>query len=101
VETWWLGLRLHEGVDPEEARATSGCPARSDPTPHLVEELLGQGWLVERRGRIALSERGVPLGDAIAARFLALGEGAGSGSARPAPPVPTRLEPLVGGGSRP
>lgn len=78
-ETWWLGLRLAEGVVASEARARAGFPGggeRSaeacDPALDLAAELADEGWL-ERRGEAwRLSPRGLPLADALSARFLGL-----------------------------
>ena len=73
-ETWWLGLRLAEGVDPGEARATAGlaglAPER-DPALLRARELAGEGLLEERAGRFRLTRRGLPLADAVARSFLA------------------------------
>ncbi len=74
-ETWWLGLRLADGVDAREARERAGFEIRGDPAvedPALreartLEEL---GLLVEVDQRWRLSARGLPLADAIAVRFL-------------------------------
>jgi oxygen-independent coproporphyrinogen-3 oxidase len=78
-ETWWLGLRLAEGVDPRAARRTAGIAPESadgDPALALAGELTGMG-LLERavakgRGpRFRLTARGLELADAVATRFLA------------------------------
>lgn len=72
-ETWWLGLRLGEGLDPERARATAGwAQPRDDPAPGLAARMVEQGLLAERGGRFRLTERGLPLADAVAREFLAL-----------------------------
>lgn len=71
-ETWWLGLRLARGLDPEEARATSGAGEEAAARAlELAEELVGHD-LLERttEGRFALTSRGLPLADAVARRFL-------------------------------
>jgi len=72
AETWWLGLRVAEGVAPAEARGTAGFDGEDDPMLPEAEALEGQG-LLERSpaGRFSLSPRGLPLADAIASRFLA------------------------------
>lgn len=82
-ETWWLGLRMSEGVDPAAARSTSGLgepgslnrgtdlDEHPDPAESLAEQLAGGGWLERRQTRWCLSERGLPVADAVAARFLA------------------------------
>jgi oxygen-independent coproporphyrinogen III oxidase len=77
-ETWWLGLRLSDGVNPAEARSTARVPRESgslpasDPAEQLAGELADDGWLVRRGDRWSLTERGLPLADALAARFLAV-----------------------------
>ena len=70
-ETWWLGLRLLEGVDAARARHISAYTQETDPTAPIQAELLEHD-LLERRsdGRLALSGRGLPLADAVAKRFL-------------------------------
>jgi oxygen-independent coproporphyrinogen-3 oxidase len=72
-ETWWLGLRLADGVDPTEARAAADFPATAagDRCVAVAEECVGLG-LLERAGRrYRLSARGLTLADHVAARFLA------------------------------
>ncbi|MDP6538040.1 MAG: radical SAM family heme chaperone HemW [Planctomycetota bacterium] len=69
-ETWWLGLRTAEGVDPRLARRTAGFVGRDDPAGTVAADLIAEGLLEERAGRVRLSERGLPLADAVAARFL-------------------------------
>ena len=73
-ETWWLGLRLQEGVDPAAARATSGfdTPAQ-DPALAIAARLEAQGLLQTHAGRYVLTERGLPLADFVGAEFLELG----------------------------
>jgi oxygen-independent coproporphyrinogen-3 oxidase len=72
-ETWWLGLRLDEGVDPDAARRTAGfVPAPLDPAVAVAERLLEQGFLELRTGRYRLTQRGLPLADALAREFLGL-----------------------------
>jgi oxygen-independent coproporphyrinogen-3 oxidase len=73
-ETWWLGLRLQEGVDPAAARATAGFQEiESDPALAIAGRLVEQGLLDVIAGRFALSERGVPLADYVGGEFLELG----------------------------
>jgi oxygen-independent coproporphyrinogen-3 oxidase len=71
-ETWWLGLRTREGLSPGEARSRAGLAEGSDPSAELASELLARGFLEQADGdRLRLSERGWPVADAIARRFLA------------------------------
>lgn len=71
-ETWWLGLRLAEGVDPERARRVAGFanPDGGDPALDTARRLEGQGLLLLRDGRFVLSERGTPLADFVGREFL-------------------------------
>lgn len=74
-ETWWLGLRLAEGLTAEQARKRAGlspCAAEQDPALVIAHRLGAQGWLDERDGVWRTSARGLPLSDAIAREFLAL-----------------------------
>jgi coproporphyrinogen III oxidase-like Fe-S oxidoreductase len=74
-QTWWLGLRTADGVRPEEARRTAGFPADpagEDPALPLARVLAEQGFLVEAKGAWQLTERGLPLADAVSGRFLDL-----------------------------
>jgi oxygen-independent coproporphyrinogen-3 oxidase len=75
-ETWWLGLRLAEGVLPAEARARAGFRRGDggDPALPVAERLLGEGLLERRGARLRLSPRGLLLADSVAAEFLSLGE---------------------------
>ncbi|MBL8863612.1 MAG: radical SAM family heme chaperone HemW [Planctomycetes bacterium] len=69
-ETWWLGLRLAEGLSAAEARARAGFDLPEDPLQPIAERLADDG-LLERRGvRFALSPRGLPLADWVARKFL-------------------------------
>ncbi len=71
VETWWLGLRLAEGVDPARARATADFDEPGpDPALLIAERLESQGLLCTRAGRVALTARGVPLADHVGRAFL-------------------------------
>jgi oxygen-independent coproporphyrinogen III oxidase len=71
-ETWWLGLRLHSGLSPEEARRRSALPEEfEDPMGPVVERLLAQGLLERQAGRLRLSQAGLPLADYVARQFLA------------------------------
>lgn len=75
-ETWWLGLRLAEGLSATQARERAGlapCDAQVDPALAIARELGAQGWLDERDGVWRTSARGLPLSDAIAREFLRLG----------------------------
>jgi oxygen-independent coproporphyrinogen-3 oxidase len=71
-ETWWLGLRLTQGVDPAEARRGADVHGvEPDRCVAIAEECRELG-LLERSGpRYRLSARGLPLADYVAARFVA------------------------------
>ena len=70
-ETWWLGLRLTDGVDPAAARGTAGFSlGEPDPCVATADALVADGWLEPRDGRYRLTHRGLPLADHLAARFL-------------------------------
>jgi oxygen-independent coproporphyrinogen III oxidase len=70
AETWWLGLRLAEGLSPEEACERARFEGDDAPARALLEQL-ERDDLVERSGaRWRLSARGLPLGDWVAKRFL-------------------------------
>jgi oxygen-independent coproporphyrinogen-3 oxidase len=79
-ETWWLGLRLREGVRPTAARARSWLTAsdgaaptdRDDPALALARELQARGWLEEHAGAWRLQRRALAVTDAVSARFLDL-----------------------------
>jgi oxygen-independent coproporphyrinogen-3 oxidase len=71
-ETWWLGLRTTRGVDPSEARATSGVSEAPDRAEQLAARLAEEGLLDLAAGRYRLTARGLPLADAVAAEFLAV-----------------------------
>jgi len=71
-ETWWLGLRMTDGLLPSRAAETADCPdpeAQSRAT-NLAEKFVRQGLLEKHGQYFALSTRGIPLADAIAAEFL-------------------------------
>jgi putative oxygen-independent coproporphyrinogen III oxidase len=73
-ETWWLGLRLEEGLDHSDARARAGWDdAHDDPAQPIAARLESLGFLERRGGRFALSASGLPLADAVAREFLELG----------------------------
>jgi len=69
-ETWWLGLRTADGVDPAAARAIAGFEGERDPALAVARELVGLGFLRAVEGRYRLSAAGLPVADAIASRFL-------------------------------
>ena len=74
AETWWLGLRLAEGIDAREARLRADVPASvtdsEDPARVVAEHLLQSGHLNSEGGRFRLGESALPVADAVAARFL-------------------------------
>lgn len=69
AESWWLGLRLSEGVDPDEARLRAGSDG-PDTAIAVARELEGHGLLAESSGRYRLTDRGLPLADEVARQFL-------------------------------
>ncbi|QDV10107.1 Oxygen-independent coproporphyrinogen-III oxidase-like protein [Planctomycetes bacterium Poly30] len=75
AETWWLGLRLTEGVNPERARETAGLTdAEEDPHLATAHLLIDQGFLETQLRDGAtyyrLTASGLPLADAVARQFL-------------------------------
>ena len=82
-ETWWLGLRLSEGLEAEAAWARAGLVdwhAERDPALEIAQWAREQGWLEVAGARWRLTPKGWPLADAVAREFLRLGQ-----SNRPAP----------------
>lgn len=73
AETWWLGLRLAEGLDPMRARQLAGVAAAEDPCLPVAERLTREGLLSLAEGRYHLTPRGLELADAIASDLLAAG----------------------------
>jgi oxygen-independent coproporphyrinogen III oxidase len=72
-ESWWLGLRRRQGVDPAEALAASSVPHDSPAAraaQRQANQLVEQGLLELDQGRFRLTVRGWPLADAVARRFL-------------------------------
>lgn len=73
AETWWLGLRLADGVVAARARETAGWSSEAhDPFEHRARTLADDGWLERRGAAFALSPRGLPLADMVARRFFEL-----------------------------
>jgi oxygen-independent coproporphyrinogen-3 oxidase len=71
AETWWLGLRLAEGLSAREARARAAFDGADDAAEPVARRLVQDG-LLERAGeRFALTRRGLPLADHVAKQFLA------------------------------
>jgi oxygen-independent coproporphyrinogen-3 oxidase len=75
AETWWLGLRLAEGLDPSVARERVGVAAADDPCLPIAERFASEGLLLESDGRWHLSARGLELADAISSELLSAGKG--------------------------
>jgi coproporphyrinogen III oxidase-like Fe-S oxidoreductase len=70
AETWGVGVRLHDGVDPAAAGGTAGIDELEDPAIPIAQELATMGLLEEREGRHRLTPKGLPLADWVAKRFL-------------------------------
>ncbi len=73
-ETMLLGLRLAEGVSMAAFAARHGREV-GDVYGPLLAELAAQGLVALDNGRVALTARGRPLADMVAARFVADGAG--------------------------
>ena len=72
-ETWWLGLRLMEGVEPREAQDRSGAPEASALAAlELAARMQGLGLLEFVGGRYRLTPQGLPVADGVAREFLDL-----------------------------
>lgn len=74
-ETWWLGLRLSEGLRADEAWTRAGIPDWSDaadPALEIARRMGDGGWLECTEGTWRLTDRGWPLADAVAREFLRL-----------------------------
>ncbi len=74
-ETWWLGLRLTEGLSPVEAWSRAGLNPKTygeNPSAPIVRSLADQGWLEANGERWRLSQKGWPVADAVAREFLRL-----------------------------
>ncbi|MFT5049578.1 MAG: oxygen-independent coproporphyrinogen-3 oxidase [Chlamydiales bacterium] len=75
AETWWLGLRLKDGIDPVQARASAQFPqSASDPCVREAAKLVDHGLLEEHAGRFRLTARGLPLADWVAKELLVPGD---------------------------
>ncbi|MEZ6019396.1 MAG: radical SAM family heme chaperone HemW [Planctomycetota bacterium] len=70
AETWWLGLRMREGLSPEEARDRAGFTSEADATAPLLAELESRGLLARTGPRVHLTPAGRPLADTIASEFF-------------------------------
>lgn len=68
AEFLFLGLRERRGIDPAAFAARFGSPL--DAVHPEVATFRADGFLVERDGRLALSERGLLVADAIFTAFL-------------------------------
>ena len=74
-ETWWLGLRLAEGLDPVAACELAGVDPGADLCLQEAARLASEGLLMEAGGRWRLTERGLELADAVSGRLLGAGLG--------------------------
>jgi oxygen-independent coproporphyrinogen-3 oxidase len=68
-ETLFLGLRMLEGVDPEQFREEFGVTLQ-DVYPAEFQELLADGLLELQKGRVRLSRRGLILANQVFIRFV-------------------------------
>ena len=70
LERLWLGLRKSEGVDVSAAAADLGATTWVGLSSEL-EALVADAWLQRADGRLTLSDRALPVADAVAAKILA------------------------------
>jgi oxygen-independent coproporphyrinogen-3 oxidase len=70
AETWWLGLRLADGLTAREGRARANFEAELDPAEPVARRLVEHGLLACDGDRFALTRRGLPLADHVAKQFL-------------------------------
>jgi len=68
-ETLFLGLRMLEGVDPEQFREEFGVTMQ-DAYPAEFNGLLANGLLELQHGRLRLSHRGLILANQVFIRFM-------------------------------
>jgi len=69
AEQLFLGLRMADGISPENCRQLYGAEAWQ-PHEKTIAELLQTGLLTERDGRVALTRRGMLLSNQVFVRFL-------------------------------
>jgi len=69
AEQLFLGLRMADGISPEKCRQQYGAEAWQ-PHDQTIAQLLQQGLLHERNGRVALTQRGMLLSNQVFVRFL-------------------------------
>lgn len=70
AESWWLGLRLADGLSAADARARAAFEGDDIAARSLAERLEQDGLLERHEDRWKLSSRGLPLADWVARRFL-------------------------------
>lgn len=68
-EQLFLGLRMADGISPDACREQYGAEAWQ-PHDRAIAQLLQQGLLQERNGRMALTSRGMLLSNQVFVRFL-------------------------------
>ncbi len=69
AETFFLGLRMAEGVSLREFRESFGQPAQ-EVYGEAIQKSAAEGLLEEREGRLVLTKRGVDVSNYVMARFL-------------------------------
>jgi oxygen-independent coproporphyrinogen-3 oxidase len=70
LETWWLGLRLSDGLTAADARRRADFQEVADPALPIARALVADGLVAEVGERFRLTARGLPLADYVAKRFL-------------------------------
>jgi oxygen-independent coproporphyrinogen-3 oxidase len=69
AEFFFLGLRMLEGVEPERFRREFGVSLEAA-YPGALPELIGDGLLAWRRGRLKLTGKGLDLANRVFLKFV-------------------------------